>query len=379
MAEVTQPASLEETWQESWVTPALVIDRAAARRNIDAILKLTAGPARWRPHVKTTKVPEILTLFADAGLRRFKCATTREAEVLAEVLDAEKVPQPDVLVAHHLYGPAMARLDQISRTWPDVSFSVLVECAEQVAAVPERLGVFVDLDLGMGRTGLALGESDTALDIARAAGARFRGLHGYDGHRQECDREARTSAMHETYDELVTLVRGLKEREIEVPEVVSAGTPAFPGALTHTGLAAMEGTVHRVSPGTVVYHDVRSVAQNPDVESEFAATVLSRVASLPGEDRFVMDAGSKAIEGTSECIARVLGKSEWEALWQSEEHTVFRVPVGDARPERGSLLRLVPGHVCPTVNLAEEALLVDDGVFVDVVAVSARAHEVRRM
>ena len=45
------------------------------------------------------------------------------------------------------------------------------------------------------------------------------------------------------------------------------------------------------------------------------------------------------------------------------------------RPERGTALMLVPQHVCPTVNLAEEALLMEGGRLVDKVPVAARAHD----
>ncbi len=71
----------------------------------------------------------------------------------------------------------------------------------------------------------------------------------------------------------------------------------------------------------------------------------------------------------------MIGHPEFEALGQSEEHTVSRAPEG-MRPKRGTLLRLVPGHVCPTVNLAERAVLVEDGKLIGMADVRARAHEV---
>ncbi|MEM9800755.1 MAG: alanine racemase [Planctomycetota bacterium] len=367
------PPPLEAGLAERLVTPALVIDVAAARRNVDAVLARTGGPARWRPHVKTAKIPEVLAVYADAGVRRFKCATTREAEVLASVLEAESVPGGDVLVAHHLFGPALARLAEIAEARSGVRFSTLVESPEQVGDVPDPIGLFVDVDLGMARTGIGLGDGIAA--IAREAGERFRGLHAYDGHRAEDDVAERARLIHASYDELVGAVHALSEEGLRPAEVVTAGTPAFPAALEHIGLATMEGTVHRVSPGTVVYHDLRSVAQLPGFAAEFAATVLTRVASLPGDDLATTDAGSKAIEGTpGHAIAAALGRPGLQALRQSEEHTVWRAASGE-RPARGEVLRLVPGHVCPTVNLAETAVLVDDGKLVGVVDVAARAHE----
>lgn len=362
------PPPLEDGLAQSIVTPALVIDLGAARRNLRAVLERTAGPGRWRPHVKTAKVPEAMALFVDEGIRRFKCATLREAEVLGRLLAGGA--GGDVLLAHHLHGPALDRLAKIAQATPGVVFSTLVESVEQVVDVPPEVGIFVDLDLGMHRTGAPL---TAARAISAAAGPRLRGLHAYDGHRHEADPAERRRLVHAGYDELAALVRQLSAAGIEVAEVISAGTPAFPAALEHPGLATLPGTVHRVSPGTVVYHDLRSTAQNPDLPAEFAATVLTRVASLPGEDRFTCDAGSKAIEAAApDMIATALEIPGARCLGQSEEHTVFRTE-GD-KPERGALLRLVPGHVCPTVNLANDAVLVEDGRLVGRAAVTARGH-----
>ena len=362
------PPPLEDGLAQSIVTPALVIDLGAARRNLRAVLERTAGPGRWRPHVKTAKVPEAMALFVDEGIRRFKCATLREAEVLGRLLAGGA--GGDVLLAHHLHGPALDRLAEIAQATPGVVFSTLVESVEQVVDVPPEVGIFVDLDLGMHRTGAPL---TAARAISAAAGHGCEASTPTTGTVTRRIPQERRRLVHAGYDELAALVRQLSAAGIEVAEVISAGTPAFPAALEHTGLATLPGTVHRVSPGTVVYHDLRSTAQNPDLPAEFAATVLTRVASLPGEDRFTCDAGSKAIEAAApDMIATALEIPGARCLGQSEEHTVFRTE-GD-RPERGALLRLVPGHVCPTVNLANDAVLVEDGRLVGRAAVTARGH-----
>lgn len=369
------PAPLDPDLEGRILTPALLVDLGAARRNIEAVLRLTAGPARWRPHVKTAKIPEVLALYARAGVRRFKCATAREADVLAGVLEAESTPSGDVLLAHHLHGRGLDRLAELATRWPGVTFSTLAESVEQVAEIPPGIGVFVDVDLGMARTGIDVNAGDEIRAIARAAGDRFRGLHAYDGHRYEADLAERARLIHASYDELVSLAAALRQADLCPAEVITAGTPAFPAALKHIGLATLPGSVHRVSPGTVVYHDLRSVEQLPDLEAEFAATVLTRVASLPGRDRVTCDAGSKAIEGTGpDRIAEVIDHPHLKAAGQSEEHTVF-VAEGGQRPARGALFRLIPGHVCPTVNLATHALLLEDGRLIGRAEVAARGHE----
>ena len=103
--------------------------------------------------------------------------------------------------------------------------------------------------------------------------------------------------------------------------------------------------------------------------------MFSRVVSHPRDDVVTCDAGSKAIAvDAGDPCAVVLRYPGLRALTPSEEHLPLRVTDG-SRPERGCGLMLIPRHVCPTVNLAEEALLVAGGEVRSIVPVSARAHE----
>jgi D-serine deaminase-like pyridoxal phosphate-dependent protein len=353
-------------------TPALVIDIGKAKRNIAAAIETIGSPNRWRPHVKTAKVAPVMALYLDAGIHQFKCATLLEASVLADCRSAADGSGPaDILVAHHLFGPALARLDALAKKHPSIHFSTLVESSDQVASIPASVSLFADLDLGMHRTGLDVEDLAEIQAIARAAGARFRGLHAYDGHRHEEDLVERERLAHAGYDRVLRAYGDLKNAGLDPGEIITSGTPAYPAALTHRSLAEVH---HRVSPGTVVYHDLRTKQQLPDHAIEFAATVITRVASLPSTDLFTVDAGSKAIEAASPAlIASALELPHAIALRQSEEHTVFRCDPAQ-RPSRGDLLRLVPGHVCPTVNLASECLLVEDDKPLGFAAVAARGH-----
>ena len=62
------------------LSPALVISLDAARSNIARIVEIVGGAERWRPHVKTSKIPAIFSALLQAGVRHYKCATLREAE-----------------------------------------------------------------------------------------------------------------------------------------------------------------------------------------------------------------------------------------------------------------------------------------------------------
>jgi D-serine deaminase-like pyridoxal phosphate-dependent protein len=358
------------------LTPCLLVHLDRVRGNVARVLELLGGdPDRWRPHVKTTKIPEVWAELTAAGVRQFKCATTREADVLGEALAAQGVEGGDVLVAYPHVGPALTQLGKIAARHEGTRYSVLVEDAELLAAVPDTVEVFLDLNPGMNRTGVPMSDTARILELSALAGARFRGLHFYDGHQHEADLEARARAIHAGYDELLELRELILSSGTSVPELITSGTPALLHAVGYAPLAELEGTIHRVSPGTVVFHDQRSEEENPGLDLLPAATVLTRIVSHPTGGLATCDAGSKAVAAEAgDPVAAILGHPDWEATQPNEEHLPIRVP-GEL-PPRGAELLLVPRHICPTVNLAERAVLLDGHELVGVVDVAARAHEV---
>lgn len=361
------------------VSPALVIHLDVVRANVARILELLDGDAeRWRPHVKTTKTPVLWRELTRAGVRHFKCATAREAQHLAEHLKAEGVIGGDILLAYPRLGPELEHFGQLARAHPGLLFSIVCESESHLAQVPGEVSVFLDVNPGMNRTGVALSDRAALHDLARAAGPRLRGLHVYDGQRHEADLSERASLTLACYDEVTDLIDELRELDLEVREVVTAGTPAFLGASGYEGFTRREGLVHRLSPGTVVLHDGRSQLETPGLGLVPAAVVFTRVVSHPAPGLVTCDAGSKSVAAEAgDPIAWVLGHPGLVAQPPSEEHLPLRVESGDA-PPRGAELYLVPRHVCPTVNLAEECLLVDGGEVLGSAPIAARAHELLR-
>lgn len=369
--------ALPEGFAADLLSPALVVYLDRARENVARVIDAVGGdPDRWRPHVKTTKIPDVWAELVRSGLESFKCATTREADHLLGVLEAERV-QGDVLVAYPLIGPALRRLGEIAALHPSCRVSVLCEDPDLVPEIPPQIGIFADLNPGMDRTGVPMSEPPRVRAIASAAAGRFRGLHYYDGHLYDADSDRRREQIFAGYDGLLQLWSLLKAEGHSIEEIVTAGTPAFLSALQYGPFDDLSGTRHRVSPGTVVYHDARSEEQNPGLDLSPAALVFSRVISQPAPDWVTCDAGSKSVAAEAgHPVAHVLGRPELVAQVPSEEHLPLSVSSGDP-PERGAELYLVPRHVCPTINLAEEAVLMEGGEVRSVVPVAARAHELR--
>jgi D-serine deaminase-like pyridoxal phosphate-dependent protein len=357
------------------MTPALVIDRDRVQHNIATMLHLLGGDAnRWRPHVKTAKLGYTMRMFVDAGVRQFKCATSLELSVACQA------GAHDVLVAYPLIGANAARVRQMAEQQGSVEVSVLVDNEAQIAqwrGTP--VSVFVDVNPGMNRTGVPEDHTDAILHLSQsiaASGLRFRGVHYYDGHLSKYDIAERCRHAHPGYERLLHIVDTLVSLGIEVPEVITAGTPAFPCSLS---FPRFSGTpfVHRVSPGTVVYCDMTSLVQlPPEYEFQPAAMVMSRVVSHPAPGMITCDAGHKTVSadaGVPTCV--VCGHPGLEPLAPSEEHLPMRVADSAPIPAIGDLLYLVPRHVCPTVNNFDDALIVGGGKLIAVERVSARGRE----
>jgi len=360
---------------EDVLTPALVLYPEMIASNIARTLDLLAGDGdRWRVHVKTAKLEYTLRMLVERGVRNFKCATT------LELLVACRSGATDVLVAYPTVGANARRVREIADAFPKVRISVLAENEEQVWQWRGgAVGVFLDINPGMNRTGVEQSHGEKVVRLVRAigeAGLEFRGLHYYDGHYGGLEERERIAAAHAGYDRLLEIVNEIERGGANVAEVITAGTPTLPCSLAYTGFRG-KGFVHRVSPGTVVYNDATSLAQLPREYGYLpAALVLTRVVSRPKSGMITCDAGHKAVSadaGVPTCV--VVGHPELKPLSPSEEHLPMEVAGEATGPEVGEALYLLPRHVCPTVNNFDCALLVRNGQIESVERVSARGRE----
>lgn len=357
------------------LTPALLLYPEIVASNVERTLELLDGDAnRWRVHIKTAKLGYTLRMLVERGIRHFKCATT------LELLVACRSGAGDVLFAYPAVGANARRVREIADQFPQLRISVLAENEQQVGQWRgSRVGVFLDVNPGMDRTGIEQSNSDKVVELCRVIdnlGMEFRGLHYYDGHYGGLEPRERTVMAHAGYERFLNVVRELERSGMHVPEVVTAGTPTFPCALSYEGFRR-GGFIHRISPGTVVYCDATSLAQLPsDYGYRPAVLVLTRVVSQPRAGIVTCDAGHKAVSadaGVPTCV--VVGHSELTPLSPSEEHLPMALREEATGPQVGEALHLLPRHVCPTVNNFDCALLVRDGEVKSVERVSARGRE----
>src|ERR1700736_5069828 len=360
---------------EDVLTPALVMYPDIIAANIERTLELLAGDAdRWRVHIKTAKLGHTLRMLVERGVRNFKCATT------LELLVACRSGAADVLLAYPAMGANARRAQEIAQEFPNVRISVLAENDEQLQQWrASRVGIFLDINPGMNRTGIDHCDTNRVVTLAQAitkAGLEFRGLHYYDGQYGSLAEPERALQAHRGYDNLLKIANELGRAAIHVPEIITAGTPTFPCSLSHEAFRRSNFT-HRVSPGTIVYCDATSLQQLPaEYGYRPAALVLTRVVSHPYPGIVTCDAGHKTVSadaGVPTCV--VLGHPELTPLPPSEEHLPMAVKEGAATPRIGEALYLLPRHICPSVNNFDEALLVRNGSIESTERVSARGRE----
>ncbi|HEX3682067.1 MAG TPA: alanine racemase [Bryobacteraceae bacterium] len=353
------------------LTPALLLYPELVDANIRAAVHMAGDDSnRWRPHIKTAKLAATVERILAHGVAQLKCSTT------LELLTACQCHAPDVLLAFAVVGANARRVLEIAGQFPNSRISVLIESAEQARAWRgTNIGVFIDINPGMDRTGIGEERTSEVVSLARDLVDRFRGLHYYDGHAAGFPAGEREARVHQGYTRLLALVRALAAAGVHVGEVITSGTPAAPFAISYPGFRHAP-FVHRISPGTVVYNDTTSLEQLPNAGYMPAAVVLSTVISHPAPHSITCDAGHKSVSadaGVPTCT--VIGHPGLKPLKPSEEHLPIEGSSEDRLPQIGDKLYLIPRHVCPTVNNFDRALMIVNGRIASVETVTARGHE----
>ena len=352
-------------------SPALLLYPGRIRENIRRMLRIARGPARLRPHIKTHKLAELVRMQLEEGITKFKCATIAEAEMAA---GAGAV---DVLIAYPLVGPNVERLLALTRKFPATKFSCIADDAGAIRSLaatfskcPAPLAVLLDVDCGQHRTGVEPGPKALELYrlIASSPGLEPGGLHVYDGHIQEPDLAKRTALCAAAFAPVKSFCGELRAAGLAVPRVVAGGSPTFP-------IHAQDETFE-CSPGTCVLWDFGYGEKFADLDFQVAALVLTRVVSHPGANRLCLDLGYKAIAAENPPPrVQFLNLPDAMAIAHSEEHLVVEtVRAGEFAV--GDCLFGVPRHICPTVALYSEAVVIHEGRATERGRITARERRI---
>lgn len=338
-------------------SPALVVLPEIVRKNIHTAIRMVGDVSRLRPHIKTNKSSSAISMMMKAGISKFKCATIAEAELLG-ICGAQ-----DVVLAYQPLGPKLLRFISVIKKYPATSFSCLTD---NMAAAKEQeqafkthnlqVPVFMDINLGMNRTGIRPGQE--AIDLYRWLSKSdtliAAGFHAYDGHLRDKDITERTTRCNEAFIYIEKLKASIEEKGLTVPVIIAGGSPTFP---IHANRKDVE-----CSPGTFVYWDKSYTDGCSEQDFHCAAVLITRVISFPAPGLICTDLGHKSVAAENEINRRIyfLGENKPEPVSQSEEHLVASI-IDDHSFKISEVLYGIPFHVCPTVALYEKVYTVENG------------------
>lgn len=359
--------------QDAVISPQLVYYKDIIADNIEKTIKIAGGTERLWPHVKTHKMIEVVKMMMAKGIDKFKCATIAEAEMCGEAKAAR------VTLAYPLLGPNIERFLRLMEVYPDTEFFAVSDCAKQVELIGKAaqekgvsVNLLMDVDTGQHRTGVPLDQVVECYQAwAAIPGIVMRGMHCYDGHRHESDYEVRNREVTALDEQIAEIKSKLQEAGADCGILIMGGTPSFP---CHQKLNG-----EYLSPGTCIIQDAGYREAYKDLDFVPGAAVLTRVVSIPGNNTFTLDMGTKAVATDPAPERAVLVGMEYaKTVLQNEEHWVVEVPpehAGDI-PEVGTVMFAIPVHVCPTSALYPEVPVISDRKLTDWWQVTARNRKI---
>lgn len=333
-------------------TPAMLIDARVVRRNVERM----AAYARertlaLRPHTKTHKSLRLARLQMEHGAAGLTVAKAGEAEVMSTVA-------ADILMAYPAVDPARCALLAALATHNTVRIAVDSATAVNALAAAAHsaksvVGVLVDLDVGLHRTGVQTPEDSLTLarHIATTRGVRLDGILFYPGHvgGPSPTQEEKLRAVDAIVGETIHLWR----RDGLAAVIVSGGsTPtAFRSHL-------VRGTTE-IRPGTYVFQDMNGVRGGFATLDDCAARIVATVVSTAVPGQFVIDAGSKTLTidrcgpAPESGHGLVVEYPEARIAKLTEEHGQVDASLCARRPAIGERVTIIPNHVCPCINLQD--------------------------
>jgi len=353
------------------ISPALIYYKDIILSNTKRVIEMAGGPQRLWPHVKSHKAAEMIRMQIDLGITRFKCATIAEAEITAEA-GAERI-----ILAFPLIGPNVARYLRLAKAYPRTvfyaigdNFDCLSVLAKEASETGMSMNVLIDTDMGMHRTGVPLDLLESLYERCSGLnGISVKGLHCYDGHRNDRDLNERKALTAENDRKALAIRESLNQKGLECEIMVMGGTPSFP---CRTGQEYFF-----LSPGTLFIGDWGSYTKFPDLAFTPGAALFCRVVSHQAGHTFTLDLGCKGIAADPAGDRGIIvGLEEARPVFQSEEHWVFSLPAGKELPPIGSIQYVIPAHICPTSALYPELQVAQSGKIIGQWQVSARNRRI---
>jgi D-serine deaminase-like pyridoxal phosphate-dependent protein len=354
--------------RQAIATPAAVLDLDAFEANVALMAqRAKAAGLALRPHAKSHKCAWVARQQIAAGAVGVCCAKLAEAEALADAgIDG-------ILVTSPIAGPApAARAAALAARLSD--FRIVLDhpdaAAELGAAATSKIQVLIDVDVGLGRTGVS--GPRQALAVAEAIAAQphltLLGLQGYGGHWQHmAGAGARAAAVAEGMERLTAARAALSQAGFDIEVVTGGGTGTF-------ATDAALGVLTEAQPGSYAFMDREyreALGDDPDGAFAQSLTVEATVISANHPQWVTVDAGLKAFSTDGPLPQPLTAKFEGCGYrFFGDEHGRLARPEAEVR--RGERIAFAPGHIDPTLDRYDVLHLVRGEVLEAIVPIEAR-------
>ena len=350
-------------------TPAAVLDLDAFDRNVALMMaRATRAGLALRPHAKSHKCATLAHRQIAAGAVGICCAKLAEAEAMAAAGIGA------ILVTSPIAGAAnAARAARLAESLPD--FRIVVDhidgVRELAKAAHTPIQVIIDVDVGLGRTGVASAEQ--AAEVARAVLAdpnlRLLGVQGYGGQWQHMEgANARASATAAGMQKLSAAAAAVRSVGGTVDVVTGGGTGTF-------AADAAQGVLNEIQPGSFAFMDREyreALRDDPDGAFEQSLSIHTTVITTNNPRWVTVDGGLKAFSTDGPTPQPLTAKFAGCAFrFFGDEQGLLMRPEGQP-VARGERVAFTPGHIDPTLDRYDLLHLVQGDVLVDIVRIEGR-------
>ena len=350
-------------------TPAAVLDLDAFDRNVAKMAaRAAAAGLALRPHSKSHKCATLAHRQIAAGAVGICCAKLAEAEAMADAGVSA------ILVTSPIAGALSARrAAHLAATLSD--FRIVVDhvdgVAELAAAATSPIQVLIDVDPGLGRTGVH--DAGQAAAVARAIAAqpnlKLIGVQCYGGQWQHMKgANARAAAIADGMARLKTILAAIRATGATFDIVTGGGTGSF-------SADAAQGVMTEVQPGSFAFMDRdyrEALTSDSDGAFEQSLTIATTVITDNHPKWVTVDGGLKAFSTdgpTPEPLTPKVALSKFQFF--GDEHGLLMRPDGQSLV-RGERIVFAPGHIDPTLDRYDLLHLVQGDLLVDIVRIEAR-------
>ena len=320
-------------------TPSLCVDLDALEANIAAM----SGACRehgidWRPHSKCHKSPLLANKLIAAGAIGVTCAKLGEAEVMAQG------GVTDTLIANLIVGPKkVARLVELRRIADPVvcvdHLDQAIAFSQAMSAAGLSLRVIAEVDIGLGRVGVAAGGPtvELARRVHELPGLRLAGIMGYEGHLLTMEEgEEKAAAILAALKILTDTAEQIRQAGLPCDIVSCGGTGSFKYSVQAPGITELQA-------GGGMFMDAFYRHGCHISDWKYALTILTTIVSRPAPERAIIDAGRKTMDGWVH-KPLVWGRDDIHVQSLSAEHGTLKLDPSAQDLKIGDRLEIIPGY-----------------------------------